>query len=335
MAAIRKEGIPNKNTVGALGDTYIDTTTGKEYKLSYIITTATYDGTHKEYEWELIVNNSIGFIPPEYITEEELDSKDYITNHELNSYAKTEDIPSKVSELSNDIGFVSSTDLNNYLTLGYNTDGKLYIFYGGVSIGTGVEVSTMSGDVTGIVDEDNNIILTGDLADGSYRIMYQYGDGSFSAPITVTVGKVETYANILETAMEEGLTEVYNGIGYKENLRWSGSNSAFVSGTKCVLTGLIPLGVNGDVFHIRGVDIVGYADGRQSGWYHCYDSQGSRLQMGAGTVNKATISNDENGDFTITMDHSKVTIPSGTAYIRFQFGEIIGDFIMSRNFLIP
>ena len=261
--------------------------------------------------------------------------RDETFSGDYNDLTNTPTIPTKTSDLTNDSDFVSTVDFSSNLTLGYNTDGKLYIFFNGVPIGTGVEIATISGDVTGVIDENNDIILTGDLADGSYRIMYQYEDGSFSSPITVTVGEVETYANLLETAMEEGLTEVYNGIGYKANLRWSGSSSAFVSATKCVLTGLIPVGVNGDVFHVRGVDMVGYTDGRQSGWYHCYDSQGSRLQMAAGTISKATISNDENGDFTITMNHSNFTLPSGTAYIRFQFGEIIGDFIMSRNFLIP
>ena len=81
--------------------------------------------------------------------------------------------------------------------------------------------------------------------------------------------------------------------------------------------------------------MVGYTDGRQSGWYHCYDSQGSRIKMSVDTIKKPVISSDENGDFTITMDYSVFTIPTGTAYIRFQFGKINGDFTISRNFLIP
>ena len=279
----------------------------------------------------LAVQKAVGLFPPK-----SHEHSQYLTEHQdLSAYAKTVDIPTKTSEFTNDSNFVSTVDLSSNLTLGYNTDGKLYIFFNGIPIGTGVEIATISGDVTGLIDENNDIILKGDLADGSYRIMYQYEDGSFSAPITVTVGEIETYANLLETAMEEGLTEVYNGIGYKANLRWSGSSSAFVSATKCVLTGLIPVGVDGDVLHIRGVDMVGYVDGRQSGWYHCYDSQGSRLQMSSGTINTTMISTDENGDITITMNHSNLVLPSGTAYIRFQFGEITGDFIMSRNFLIP
>ena len=297
------------------------------YKAKECTTFSSDDGTCTP----LAVQKAVGLFPPK-----NHEHSQYLTEHQdISNKADKSEIPTKTSELTNDSNFVSSVDLSSNLTLGYNTDGKLYIFFNGTPIGTGVEIATISGDVTGLIDENNDIILKGDLADGSYRIMYQYEDGSFSAPITVTVGEIETYANLLETAMEEGLTEVYNGIGYKANLRWSGSSNAFVSATRCVLTGLIPLGVNGDVLHIRGVDIVGYVDGRQSGWYHCYDSQGSRLQMSSGTIKTTMISTDENGDITITMNHSNLVLPSGTAYIRFQFGEITGDFIMSRNFLIP
>ena len=276
-------------------------------------------------------SNFLTSVPSEYITETELNAKGYLTEHQdLSDYAKTADIPTKTSELTNDSGLVSRTDLENCLTLGYGGDGKLYIFYDGVSIGTGVEISA----VTGVIDEDNNIILSGNLTNGTYTIRYKYEDGTFSDAITVSIGDVEVYKNLLPEALEEGLTEVYNGVGYKENMRWSGTNQAFVSATQCVLTGLIPIGNDGDVFHIRGVDIVRYVDGRQSGWSHFYDSEGNRLQM-AVNILSAVIGTDTNGDFTITMDRSLYSVPTGAAYIRFQLGEINGDFIISRNFLIP
>ena len=54
MAEINKSGAPDKNTVGQLGDIYINTNTGDRYKLAYICRTTTYDGVFVEYEWELI-----------------------------------------------------------------------------------------------------------------------------------------------------------------------------------------------------------------------------------------------------------------------------------------
>ena len=196
-------------------------------------------------------SNFLTTIPSEYITETELNAKGYLTEHQdLSAYAKTADIPTKTSELTNDNGLISNTELTSSLTLGYGEDNKLYIFYNGVSIGVGVEVAAMSGDVTGIIDEDNNIILSGYLTNGAYTIKYKYEDGSFSDAITVTIGDVEKYKNLLLEAQEEGLTGVYNSVGYKENMRWSGSSNAFVSASDCVLTGLIPIGDNGDIFHI-------------------------------------------------------------------------------------
>lgn len=224
------------------------------------------------------------------------------------------------------------------LTLGINADGLLYIFKDGKPQGLGIEMSgqEVSGDVVGYIGDNNEIILIGSLPDGNYTMRYQYEDGTLSKAIDVTVGAVEVYKNLIPEAQEEGLTGVYNGVGYKEKLRWSGTNQAFVTdATKCVLTGLIPVGIVGDVFHIRGVDIVGYVDGRQSGWAHFYDAKGNRLQM-AVNIPATVIGTDTHGDFTITLDRTVMTkMPINAVYVRFQFGQVTSEFIVSRNFLIP
>jgi hypothetical protein len=78
-------------------------------------------------ETELNNKNYLTSIPSEYITETELNAKGYLTEHQdLSSYAKTIDIPTKVSELANDKNYITSipseyvteTELNNkkYLT---------------------------------------------------------------------------------------------------------------------------------------------------------------------------------------------------------------------------
>lgn len=54
-------------------------------------------------------SNYLTGIPSEYITETELNSKGYLTEHQdLSDYAKADDIPSKVSDLQNDSGFLTS-----------------------------------------------------------------------------------------------------------------------------------------------------------------------------------------------------------------------------------
>jgi len=316
------------------------------------------------------------------------------------------------------------------------------------------DMPNVSGDITGIVDEDNNILLSGNLADGTYVIKYQYEDGTYSSPISITIGKYEpkpepntgnlfdlettkvnirfsgssqkesaqngvwltdliplnittdhtifvknaimfrdvgtppspvvsffdadgvylgniqcnssagvnylqytevisekytriklnvaktlngndawwsnvkfmriagvedesgaaitkdmikdviitindpigtTAINLIPTAMAENLDGIFNSVGYKENIRWSGTNQTFVaanSGAPCVVTGLIPLGEDGDVLHIRGVDTIAYVANKHSGYYHCYDASGARLLMGSALPTSSCMSTD-------------------------------------------
>ena len=99
-------------------------------------------------------------IPAEYVTETELNVKGYLTEHQ-------------------DISGLATKSEVNSLTLGIHTDGLVYIFKNGQPIGIGVSVSGGSeGDVIGYVDENNNIVLTGELEDGIYTIAYEDVDGN-------------------------------------------------------------------------------------------------------------------------------------------------------------
>lgn len=71
------------------------------------------------------------------------------------------------------------------LTLGVHTDGLVYIFIDGAPHGNGLEITAnvIEGDVFGYVDENNTIVLNGNLADGDYSVKYEMADGS-----TVEIG---------------------------------------------------------------------------------------------------------------------------------------------------
>lgn len=74
------------------------------------------------------------------------------------------------------------SDLAAKLSLGIASDGLIYIFVDGVPVGTGIPQG-QSGDVFGYVDENNTIVLNGNLADGTYTVKYELEDGS-----TVDIG---------------------------------------------------------------------------------------------------------------------------------------------------
>ena len=75
------------------------------------------------------------------------------------------------------------------ITLGKHTDGLIYIFVDGMPRGIGVDMGT-SGDIIGTVDSNNNIVLTGELADGIYTIVYEGADGEQTTIGGFTVGQV-------------------------------------------------------------------------------------------------------------------------------------------------
>lgn len=60
MAKIEKAGAPNQNTVGNVGDIYVDTITGREFELVSIIGVKTDKDTRYLYEWDLIVEEAGG-----------------------------------------------------------------------------------------------------------------------------------------------------------------------------------------------------------------------------------------------------------------------------------
>ena len=76
------------------------------------------------------------------------------------------------------------------ITLGYHTDGLIYIFVNGQPVGIGLELSA-GGDVVGFVDMQNNIVVKGNLADGTYSVKYEMEDGS-----TVNIGNLVLDTNV-------------------------------------------------------------------------------------------------------------------------------------------
>lgn len=89
----------------------------------------------------------------------------------------------------------SALDTKAAITLDKHTDGLIYIFVNGEKVGNGVEVTgeVVEGDIIGNFDEDNNILLSGDIADGTYKLKYQNTDGEWVEYGTLTVAPIVYY----------------------------------------------------------------------------------------------------------------------------------------------
>ena len=130
------------------------------------------------------------------------------------------------------------------MTLGYHTDGLLYVFLNDMPVGTGVEfIGGATGDVTGVIDSANNIILTGvggDLADGTYTIKYEKEDGTFVDGGSLVISSGQAYTNLLPTSIDN-TGAVYNGTGYKNGYRLTGgAYPCEAADTAYFCTGYIP-----------------------------------------------------------------------------------------------
>ena len=79
-----------------------------------------------------------------------------------------------------------------HITLGLHTDGLIYLFVNNNPVGYGVALPSVSvNDIVGNIDSANNIIITGDLSDGTYKVKYEMAGGS-----TIDIGDLVLDSNI-------------------------------------------------------------------------------------------------------------------------------------------
>lgn len=112
--------------------------------------------------------------------------------------------------------------------------------------------------IFGYVDEDNNIIVQGNLADGTYTVKYEMEDGS-----TVDIGDLmldsNTYysvtKNLTNCALDNSATQVVAGGSYSATVT---ANSGYTLDTVSVTMGGSAVSVSGGVINIASVtgDIV-------------------------------------------------------------------------------
>lgn len=107
------------------------------------------------------------------------------------------------------------------ISLGIAPDGLIYVFVDGTPVGTGIPQG-QSGDVFGYVDENNNIVLTGNLADGTYTVKYEMDNGT-----AVNVGNMVLDSNVYYS-VKNTLTNCSNSNGTTTVVK-GGSYSATIS----------------------------------------------------------------------------------------------------------
>lgn len=114
-------------------------------------------------------------------------------------------------------------------------------------------ITALGTPVFGRVDADNNIILTGELADGTYTIKYEDAEGEQTVIGTLNHSYVPepTYTNILPLAINSDKTPYNGGQGWKTGYRLN-SSGAEVEMADMEVTGFIPVKA-GDTVYLKNV----------------------------------------------------------------------------------
>lgn len=113
--------------------------------------------------------------------------------------------------------------------------------------------------IFGYVDSDNNIIVSGNLSDGSYLLKYENEDGSYTDIGTLDIGEV---------AKDINLFEAYTPI---LNKRWSNSSKAWSGQNGCVGFDIPLENIKGKTMRFSGFQQT-YATTAVPSWYLADDN---------------------------------------------------------------
>ena len=168
--------------------------------------------------------------------------------------------------------------------------------------------------VSGVVDVNNNIIISGSLADGTYTIKYENADGTYTDIGAFVVGATgPVYTNLFDPAAAT------------LNQRWSNSSYGYKAGNGYVVSDYIPIPDISDsgiehILRFRGGTWAG-----QAGIIYYNSSKGvlqasDASSAGVGvTTASDTPTTDGNGVSQLTLGHKKGAYDSkwaNAAYIR-------------------
>ena len=175
-------------------------------------------------------------------------------------------------------------------------------------------IAALGTPVFGRVDADNNIILTGELADGTYTLKYEDADGNVTEIGTLEQGA--TYTNLADPSSPDWLT----------NKRLNSSGD-ITDATPSLTTNYIPVKL-GDFVRIRFVNIFHQGSGTSNATTHFYDANKNRVaSITPANANVNHIITDADGlgcSFDMTKASEKFTMVSGHSASEIQFARFVG-----------
>lgn len=165
------------------------------------------------------------------------------------------------------------------------------------------------GDIIGVLDESNNILITGDLADGTYTLKYENEDGTYTEIGELVVGEI---------IPEPTNLFVVGGEGYILNGRTSSTGADRTDSNGCVVSNYIDVS-NGDTVYLKNATLCV----RAGAYTGVKLSDGSTIGVIPDSSEYITNYSVSNGITQFTINHSNAD------YIRIvmelNYGTVITD----------
>jgi hypothetical protein len=186
----------------------------------------------------------------------------------------------------------------------------------------GAVITAIGTPIAGTINENNEILLGGELAEGTYKLRWfnqneyvQICTLSVDGSGTITPDNPDTPDEPVEIknwlnfgTTEVGGTEIYNGKGWKEDTRWSASGNAPSTREDMFLTGIIPVN-EGDTVYTYDMPWVSSLS--ETAYLARYYSNSTIDEVNLSVpFTDGTLVPDENGVYSFD-------VPSGVVGIRF------------------
>lgn len=222
------------------------------------------------------------------------------------------------------------------MTLDKHTDGLIYLFVDGKPVGNGIEITgeVVEGDVIGTVDENNNILLSGAIPNGTYTLKYLNNDGTYTEVGSLVVGAIEpepenpNYTNILTSG----------AYTVEINKRWSGSAKAY-SACNGMIALVIPIAdVWGKTIRFKGFTPNIQASSQQPLWM-VLGTDKSKLDVLTGTTSgniwdSQHVVEEDNGVYSIVINDTTFDTTSTIGYLSVNMAVNESDAVTSLDGLI-
>ena len=172
----------------------------------------------------------------------------------------------------------------------------------------------------GTVDDNNNLVLTGELVSGAYTIKYEAADGTAVVIGALDIGGKPAYTNVLDT------------VGFVENKRLSASSSySEKDNTGTDLTGYIAVKA-GDIIRLRNVTMPQNDTSYTNKVYYFNGSKTGKGDTSIKPPNYASVADDLGNIVQFKIDSGWTT--DGTGFIRIGAANIDTSSIITINEVI-